>query len=39
MKILLCEDSGNGFDINIFAVEELLKRKGFEALFYIEIGR
>lgn len=31
MKILISQNFGNGFDINLFAVEELLKRKGFEA--------
>lgn len=34
MKILLSQSFGNEFDINLFAVEELLKRKGFEAFFY-----
>jgi len=36
MKILISQNFGNGFDINLFAVEELLKRKGFEAFFYVE---
>jgi hypothetical protein len=36
MKILVSQSFGNGFDINLFAVEELLKRKGLEAFFYIE---
>ena len=34
MKILLCEDFDYNFDVSLFAIKELAKRKGFEVFFY-----
>jgi len=34
MKILISETFNYSFDVNLFAIKELLKRKGLEAFFY-----